>query len=189
MTTTPNPSEEQIEKAARAIRADYVQRYPEEPPVYHAGAGQPVWRHMARAALVAAGVAPQEPNQTETKAGNNFVSLDPEKVAALIESERDRAAAERDFAQESLGQFMAPALCEAAKRGELSQVNPVAISPERVKNVGDSLHVAPELVIDEAALAEVIGKVTDLWDEPLDEVHDIPQIARAVAQWFKDGAK
>ena len=115
--------------------------------------------------------------------------LDPEKVAALIESERDRAAAERDFAQESLGQFMAPALCEAAKRGELSQVNQVAISPERVKNVGDSLHVAPELVIDEAALAEVIGKVTDLWDEPLDEVHDIPQIARAVAQWFKDGAK
>ena len=72
------------------------------------------------AALVAAGVAPQEPNQTETKSGNNFVSLDPEKVAALIESERDRAAAERDFAQESLGQFMAPALCEAAKRGELS---------------------------------------------------------------------
>ena len=64
--------------------------------------------------------APQEPSQNETKSGNNFVSLDREKVAALIESERDRAAAERDFAQESLGQFMAPALCEAAKRGELS---------------------------------------------------------------------
>ena len=70
--------------------------------------------------LTTAGVAPQVPNQNETKSGNNFVSLDPEKVAALIESERDRAAAERDFAQESLGQFMAPALCEAAKRGELS---------------------------------------------------------------------
>ncbi len=49
--------------------------------------------------------------------------------------------------------------------------------------------VAPQPVIDESALAEVIGKVTDLWDEPLDEVHDIPQIARAVAAWLKDGAK
>lgn len=49
--------------------------------------------------------------------------------------------------------------------------------------------VAPQPVIDEAALAEVIGKVTDLWDEPLDEVHDIPQIARAVAAWLKDGAR
>ena len=49
--------------------------------------------------------------------------------------------------------------------------------------------VAPQPVIDEAALTEVIGKVTDLWDEPLDEVHDIPQIARAVAAWLKDGAK
>ena len=47
----------------------------------------------------------------------------------------------------------------------------------------------PQPVIDEDALAEVIGRVTDLWDEPLDEVHDIPQIARAVAAWLKDGAK
>lgn len=44
---------ELVEKVARAIRADYVARYPEEPPVYHAGPGQPVWRHMARAALAA----------------------------------------------------------------------------------------------------------------------------------------
>ena len=29
-------------------------------------------------------VAPQEPNQTETKSGNNFVSLDPEKVAEVL---------------------------------------------------------------------------------------------------------
>lgn len=100
------PTEAQIERAARAIRADYVQRYPEEPPVYHAGAGQPVWRHMARAALVAAQgaasqeviddaadeqddlrlhmLAPQEPSQNETKSGNNFVSLDPEKVADVL---------------------------------------------------------------------------------------------------------
>ena len=165
MTTTPNPTEAQIERAAVAMQAESSGFFSME-----------AWRHLARAALVAATTTPQP-------------VLDLEKVAALIESERDRAAAERDFAQESLGQFMAPALCEAAKRGELSQVNPVAISPERVKNVGDSLHVAPELVIDEAALAEVIGKVTDLWDEPLDEVHDIPQIARAVAAWLKEGAK
>ena len=40
--------------------------------------------------------------------------------------------------------------------------------------------------VDEAALAEVIARVTDLWDDPLDEVHDIPQIARAMAEWLKE---
>ena len=52
----------------------------------------------------------------------------------------------------------------------------------------DCGHVAPVLPssgVDEAALAEVIARVTDLWDDPLDEVHDIPQIARAVAEWLK----
>ena len=68
------PSEEQIERAARAIRADYVQRYPEEPPVYHAGAGQPVWRHMARAALTAAGVAPQEPSGVTNANGHSWMT-------------------------------------------------------------------------------------------------------------------
>lgn len=29
-------------------------------------------------------------------------------------------------------------------------------------------------------LSEVIRAVTDLWDEPLDEVHDVPQIANAI---------
>ena len=29
-------------------------------------------------------------------------------------------------------------------------------------------------------LAEVIQRVTDLWDEPLDEVHDIPPIVDAL---------
>ena len=43
--------------------------------------------------------------------------------------------------------------------------------------------------VDEDKLAEVIAMVTDLWDDPLDEVHDIPQIARAVAAWLKDGAQ
>ena len=68
------PCEDQIERAARAIRADYVQRYPEEPPVYHAGAGQPVWRHMARAALTAAGVAPQEPSGVTDANGHSWMS-------------------------------------------------------------------------------------------------------------------
>lgn len=31
-----------------------------------------------------------------------------------------------------------------------------------------------------AGLAEVIRHVTDLWDEPLDEVRDVPQIVNAV---------
>ena len=39
---------------------------------------------LTSAALTAAGVAPQEPNQNETKSGNNFVSLDPEKVADVL---------------------------------------------------------------------------------------------------------
>jgi len=29
-------------------------------------------------------------------------------------------------------------------------------------------------------LAGVIGAVTDYWDEPLDEVHDIPAIVNAI---------
>lgn len=32
----------------------------------------------------------------------------------------------------------------------------------------------------EKTMAEVIRSVTDLWDEPLDEVHDIPQIVAAL---------
>ena len=43
----------------------------------------------------------------------------------------------------------------------------------------------PSSGVDEDALAEVIASVTDLWDDPLDEVHDIPQIARAVAEWLQ----
>lgn len=33
---------------------------------------------------------------------------------------------------------------------------------------------------DAADLARVIAGVTDLWDEPLDDVHDIPQIVNAI---------
>lgn len=124
------PSEEQIERAARAIRADYVQRYPEEPPVYHAGAGQPVWRHMARAALGAAGVAPQEviddaaDEQDDLRlhmlAAQEPLAIDPEKVAEVIEQMRDRARKEHDVTKESLGQFISRALCEAYTEGRLT---------------------------------------------------------------------
>ena len=76
--------------------------------------------YEARAALTTAGVAPHEPNQNETKSGNNFVSLDAEKVAEVIEQMRDRAHKERDVTKESLGQFIARALCEAYTEGKLT---------------------------------------------------------------------
>jgi hypothetical protein len=40
---------------------------------------------------------------------------------------------------------------------------------------------------DASDLARVIAGTTDLWDEPLDEVHDIPQIVNAIlaAGWTR----
>lgn len=52
MTPEEVPAE-LVERAAQAIFDDYVVRYPEDPPMSHAGPGQPVWRHMARHALAA----------------------------------------------------------------------------------------------------------------------------------------
>ena len=49
--------------------------------------------------------------------------------------------------------------------------------------------VLPSSGVDEDKLAEVIARVTDLWDDPLDEVHDIPKIARAVAEWLGGGER
>ena len=66
----------------------------------------------AKAALTAAGVAPQEPSQTETKSGNNFVSLDPEKVAAIIWDLVDVSPERQDL--------LARALCEAYTEGKLT---------------------------------------------------------------------
>ena len=113
MTTTPNPSEEQIEKAARAFFREYR--------------GEDIWPELrddgeldtrsralaaTRAALAAAGVAPQEPNQNETKSSNNFVSLDPEKVAAIIWDLVDVSPERQDL--------LARALCEAYTEGRLT---------------------------------------------------------------------
>lgn len=76
-----------------------------------------------------------------------------------------------------------------------------AVLAERAVKAIESLRVERDAALEvmgnhkcgenvEAALTEVIGKVTDLWDEPLDDVHDIPQIARAVAAWrLKGGAR
>jgi hypothetical protein len=40
-----------------------------------------------------------------------------------------------------------------------------------------------------ADLMQIIRTVTDQWDEPLDEVHDVPQIANAIisAGWWPSG--
>lgn len=63
---------------------------------------------------------------------------------------------------------------------------PDFFAPKPMPNSYVPAQVLPSSGIDEAALGEVIARVTDLWDDPLDEVHDIPQIARAVAEWLKE---
>ena len=68
---------------------------------------------LTSAALTAAGVTPQEPSQTETKSGSNFVSLDPEKVAAIIWDLVDVSPERQDL--------LARALCEAYKEGKLTK--------------------------------------------------------------------
>lgn len=39
-----------------------------------------------------------------------------------------------------------------------------------------------------AELSKTIAEVTDLWDEPLDEVHDLPQIVNAIlaSDWLAE---
>ncbi|PVU81350.1 hypothetical protein DDP54_15730 (plasmid) [Cellulomonas sp. WB94] len=39
------------------------------------------------------------------------------------------------------------------------------------------------MTADRIELARVIRDVTDAWEEPLDEVHDVPQIVNAVLAW------
>ena len=68
--------------------------------------------------LTTAGVAPQVPNQNETKSGNNFVSLDPEKVARSLG--RAEAAWLKATGPETRVERMARALCEAYTEGKLT---------------------------------------------------------------------
>lgn len=75
----------------------------------------------AVAALVAAqGAAPQEPNQNETKSGNNFVSLDPEKVAEVIHAEDSGGVATGAWVNKPYSRVLARALCEAYTEGRLT---------------------------------------------------------------------
>ena len=121
MTTTPNPSEEQIEKAARAFFREY---HGEDiwPELRDDGELDTRSRSLAatRAALTAAGVAPQEPNQSETKSGNNFVSLDPEKVAEVLLANAKSRYGGLLF-EERAAARIARALCEAYTEGKLTK--------------------------------------------------------------------
>ena len=116
--------EEQIERAARAY----------DPEAWAArdkyaadGTGTQVELDLmveysigkARAALTAAGVAPQEPSQTKTKSGNNFVSLDPEKVAEVISYAN--TALDDLPSPGSTAEALAHALCEAYMEGKLTK--------------------------------------------------------------------
>ena len=68
--------------------------------------------------LTAAGGTPQEPNQNETKSGNNFVSLDPEKMAEVM---LDAETALEDLpGSYGIAKELARALCEAYTEGKLT---------------------------------------------------------------------
>ena len=134
MTTdnrTNEPTEEQIERALDAISR--FNQWTDNP------------RGAMRAALTAAGVAsqeviddaadeqddlrlhmlaPQEPSQNETKSGNNFVSLDPEKVAEVIGAAqviREVGEDGRTSISFASGETIARALCEAYTEGKLTK--------------------------------------------------------------------
>ena len=125
------PSDEQIERAARAFFREY---HGEDilPELRDDGELDTRSRALAatRVALTAAGVAPQEPSQNETKSGNNFVSLDPEKVADVL-----RLAMRAEAMMFEYGGYewvaesdpddclphIAHALCEAYTEGKLTK--------------------------------------------------------------------
>ena len=84
----------------------------------------PRCKAAAVAAWLREGVAPQEPSQTETKSGNNFVSLDPEKVADVIGAAqviREVGEDGRTSISFASGETIARALCEAYTEGKLTK--------------------------------------------------------------------
>ena len=90
------------------------------------GAARPVNGFDTTAERVKAGadslhVAPQEPSQTETKSGNNFVSLDPEKVAEVIHAEDSGGVATGAWVNKPYSRVLARALCEAYTEGKLTK--------------------------------------------------------------------
>ena len=76
----------------------------------------PRCKAAAVAAWLREGVAPQEPNQNETKSGNNFVSLDPEKVAEVLDGVLVGCSARMYIT----GKALSAALCEAYTEGKLT---------------------------------------------------------------------
>jgi len=186
------PSEQRVERAARAFFREYH--------------GEDIWPELrddgeldtrsralaaTRAALTAAGVAPQEPNQNETKSGNNFVSLDPEKVdaqgvAPQVESD------ERIQAWERLIQHPVWRCCFEEERPLIDSVM------ERIDNLAElemtvnelaPAPVLPSSGVDEDKLAEVIARsshrATDSGTNPRIVCADPAEVARAVAEWLK----
>ena len=112
------PLGDPVFRAAAAIAETQARRQNLPPEVI-----QGVTReHMqdAKAALTAAaGVAPQEPSQNETKSGNNFVSLDPEKMADVM---LDAETALGDLpGSYGIAKELARALCEAYTEGKLTK--------------------------------------------------------------------
>lgn len=119
------PSEEQIEAATWALidwDTDIVDRGVRDEHYRERRA------EVERIApiLTSAGVAPQGPRQNETKSGQDFVSLDPEKVADFLEGAGDewqfkfgQFLGETGSDPGPLYDYLSRALCEAAKRGEL----------------------------------------------------------------------
>lgn len=110
---TNEPTEAQVEAAAKAYQAAQ-------------NADPYDFKGRMRAALVAAQGAARPVNSFDTTAervktgAESSHVLDPDKVAEMIEQMRDRACKERDVTKESLGQFIARALCEAYKEGKLT---------------------------------------------------------------------
>lgn len=90
-----HPTFEEIgEDIARGIRDSLSGVAPQVPSL----SNSEILERIAEQEREAAGApAPQEPNQTETKSGNNFVSLDPEQVAAQgAEPQAESADCDRD---------------------------------------------------------------------------------------------
>ena len=170
MTTTPNPSEEQIERAARAFFREYH--------------GEDIWPELrddgeldtrsralaaTRAALTAAGVAPQpvideaalaEVIADAPHSGDPNVScLDPRCKAAAV----------------------AAWLREGVAPQEPSRL-PDFFAPKPMPNSYVPAPVLPSSAVDEDALAEVIGNLD--WGYMVDGP-SVSDIARAVAEWLK----
>lgn len=54
------------------------------------------------------------------------------------------------------------------------------LSMSDCERIASDALAAADAVVTVEMIAEAIAKVTDMWDEPLDEVYDIPPIARAI---------